>query len=874
MSDVPGLDPARWRRAQELFHEALERRPEERDAFVDSESGGDDVIAAIVRDMLREDARDGSLLDRDVAEAAREAFEAGAAPPEEFGPYRLIRPLGEGGMGVVHLAERTDLHNQVAIKFLRDAWASPLRRERFLSEQLMLAQLRHPSIAQILDAGVLPGGMPWFAMEYVEGLPLDQYCRKHALGVRARLRLFRAVCEAVLHAHQRALIHRDLKPANILVTAGAQVKLLDFGIARALEDGPGLAGSTRTGVRFMTPAYAAPEQVRGGPTGVHTDVYSLGVLLYELLADRRPYDLEGCTAAEVERLVCEHTPPRPSAVAAAPDRRESWSDLDVLCLTAMQKDPSRRYRSVDSLLRDLDHYLAGEPLEARTDGAGYRIGKFARKHWRALATAAGAFAVLVSLVAGYTMRLTQARNLALAQSARAERIQRFMVELFEGSDESAGPSDTLRVVSLLERGAQEARLLDGDPEVQADLLLTLGGIQQKLGRFEQADTLLRASLAIRLRTAKGDSTALARGLVAMSWLRAEQSELDEADSLAIAAVALLERHPRGSTLELAGALRTRGSVLELKGEYAQAIDVLTRTARLDSLGGASPAEASETLTQLANNHFYSGHLETADSLNRRVLALDRVLHGDRHPHVASDLLNLGAAQFEWGHWAEAERFDREALAIYRAWYGEEHYETAASLTMLGRALIAQDELAEADSVLRRALRTREHVFGAAHPSVASTLNELARVAQKQKRYDDAEAGFARMLAIYRENYGEKHYLIGLALTNLGAVDMDRGRPTAAEPRFREALKRYAETLPADHAFVGIGRLRLGRSLLRQRRYDEALAESRAGYDLLSARTKAPEDWLRSGREDLVAEYEALGRHEEARALRTSPPGAR
>ncbi len=868
MSRPEDADPARWRRAQSLFHAALEQPPERREPFVAEQSGGDLALAETVLAMLREDAAGGSMLDRSVAHAAESVFGSGAPAPREIGVYRILRPLGEGGMGAVYLAERTDLRNLVAIKLLRDAWASPARRERFMAEQRMLAQLRHPNIAQIHDAGVLPEGTPWFAMEYVEGVPLDEYGRMHALDVRARLALFRAVCEAVLHAHQRAVIHRDLKPANILVTAGGQVKLLDFGIARPIEEDGG--DRTLTGLRLLTPAYAAPEQLRGGTTGVHTDLYSLGVILYELLAGRRPYDLAGRTAAEAERLVCDEMPPRPSAVAEAPDRRESWPDLDVLCLTAMQKEPSRRYRSVDSLLRDVDHYLSGEPLEARSDGAAYRFGKFARRHWRPLAAAAAALTVLVALVTGYTLRLTQARNVAVAQSARAERIQRFMVELFEGADESAGPSDTLRVVSLLERGAQEARLLDGEPEVQADLLLTLGGIQQKLGEFDRADSLLGASLAIRRRITGKDSTGVARGVVAIAWLRAEQSELEEAEALARSAVALLERRPVPETADLAGALRTLGSVLELKGDYPGAIEVLTRTAHLDSLCAVPAADASGTLTELANNHFYSGHLETADSLNRRVLAIDRVLHGERHPHVASDLLNLGAVQFEWGRWAEAERYDREALAIYRAWYGEEHYETAASLTMLGRALIAQDELAEADSVLRRALRTRERVFGPDHPSVASTLNELARVAQKQRRFDDAEAGFRRMLSIYRTAYGEKHYLIGLAVTNLGAVDMDRGRHAAAEARFREALRRYDGTLPPDHAFVGIGRLRLGRALLRQRRYSEAVAESEAGYALLRARAKPPADWLRSGREDLLAEYEALGRAEDARALRAEP----
>ena len=445
-----------------------------------------------------------------------------------------------------------------------------------------------------------------------------------------------------------------------------------------------------------------------------------------------------------------------------------------------------------------------------------------------------------------------------------------------------GPQAYLIALSDLTERERATQLLRTVLGSVSDAILTIDahGIVQSANEAaarqfgRTADTLIGASLEIRRRHAERDGLAFARGLVAMGWLRAEQSELEEADSLVRTAVALLERSPRTPPAELAAALRAQGGVLELKGDYARAIEVLTRSARLDSLAGTSAAEASETLTSLANNHFYSGHLEIADSLNRRVLALDRAVHGDRHPHVASDLLNLGAVQFEWGRWAEAERYDREALAIYRAWYGEQHYETAASLTMLGRALIAQDELAEADSVLRRALRTRERVFGSSHPSVASTLNELARVAQKQKRFDDAEAGFRRMLAIYRESFGEKHYLIGLALTNIGAVQMDRGRPRDAEPLFRDALKRYAETLPEDHAFVGIGRLRLGRSLLRQRRYEEALTESKAGYELLGAREKAPQEWLRSGREDLVAEYEALGRPNEARALRKDPPGAR
>ncbi len=861
------MDAARWQRVQVIFHAALALPAAERSACVARECDGDGALADAVHGMLAEDERAGSLLDRGIADVAEAAFRGHAELPGDIGPYRMLRLLGEGGMGAVYLAERTDLRNLVAIKLLRDAWASPARRERFTAEQRTQAQLTHPSIARLYDADVLPDGTPWFAMEYVDGLPLDRYCESHRLGVRDRLSLFRSVCEAVLHAHQRAVIHRDLKPANILVTAGGQVKLLDFGIAKQIEELAPDVARTRTELRLMTPAYAAPEQVRGGTLGVHTDVYSLGVVLYELLTGRLPHDVTGKAPGEIDRLIGDVEPLKPSSVAPTRMRVASWADLDVLCLTALQKDPVRRYRSVESLIRDIDHYLAGEPLEARPDTAGYRLGKFARRHWQPLAITALVMALLVVLVVSYTVRLTQARNAALAQSARAERIQHFMVELFQGGDETAGPSDTLRVVSLLDRGVREARLLDGEPAVQADLLQALGGIQQKLGDFNRADSLMSAALAVRRSAFGNDHPDVVRSIVAMAWLRAEQSRLEEAEGLAHDGIARLERQRPTDPARLAEANRVLGSVLELKGDYPRAIEVLTRTTRLDSLGGVSPSDASETLTELANCHFYSGHLDQADSLNRRVLILDRGMHGDRHPRVASDLLNLGAIQFEWGRWAEAERYYREALSIYRDWYGEQHYETAASLTMLGRTLIPQGKLGEASQVLTRALVIREHVFGPEHPSVASTLNEIARVAQKEKRFDDAEAGFSRMLAIYRRAYDDKHYLIGLAINNLGAIEMDRGRPAAAEPRFREALRRYATTLPAEHAFIGIARLRLGRSLLQQKRFPEALAESRAGLDVMLAQSKAPAEWLESGRVDLVSEYTALGRTVEADAMR-------
>jgi serine/threonine protein kinase len=283
------MDSTRWQRVQSLFHEAADLPASERRVFLETQCGNDAGLVSEVLTLLEEDARGGSLLDGDVAAVASQIFSdpsSGSLPFKEFGPYRIKQALGEGGMGVVYLAEREDLGNEVAIKILRDAWVSPARRERFNAEQRTLAQLNHPSIARLYDADTSPDGTPFFVMEYVEGVPLTEFCKTQKCSIPERLRLFRAVCEAVLYAHQHAVIHRDLKPSNILVKTDGGIRLLDFGIAKHVENLGELVDQTITGLRLMTPAYAAPEQIRGEQVGIQSDVYSLGVVLYELLAGR------------------------------------------------------------------------------------------------------------------------------------------------------------------------------------------------------------------------------------------------------------------------------------------------------------------------------------------------------------------------------------------------------------------------------------------------------------------------------------------------------------------------------------------------------------------------------------------------------------
>ena len=867
------MNAARWEQIQALFHEVADLPDPAQRASLEAQCAEDPTLMTEVLSLLEQDARGDSLLDRDAAHVAAEVLDEGIPPAlldQTFGPYRLKEALGQGGMGVVYLAEREDLGSVAAIKILRDAWLSPDRRERFASEQRTLAQLNHPSIARLYDADTLPDGTPWFVMEYVEGVPLTEFCEHQASSILERLRLFRAVCEAVEHAHRHLIVHRDLKPSNILVKPDGSVKLLDFGIAKQLDSLEGPVDRTRTGLRLMTPAYAAPEQILGDPVGIHTDIYTLGVVLYELLTGRLPFDLSNRTPGEAETAIIKQGRERPSAAAKEKSiSRRAWADLDVLCLTAMHIEPQRRYRTVEALIRDIDHYLAGEPLEARPDTFGYRIGKFVRRNWQPVSAAAASLLVVVSLVVFYTVRLATARNAAVAEAGRTQRIQHFMLNLFQGGDEAVGPADSLRVVTLLDRGVQEAQALDGEPAVQAELRETLGSIYQKLGKLERADSLLGTALDQRRSLFGPDNAEVARSLVALGRLRVDQAQDEEAERLAREGLEMSKRQLRPNDPAIASATLALGQILEERGQYAEAIEVLEEAVRLRRAAGGPPTpELASSLRELANTHYYAGHLAVADSLDRLVLGMTRRLNGERHPLVAEDLINLGAVQQEWGHYQDAERYYRQALDITQAFYGPNHYKTAAGLTVLGRALRFEPQgNDEAQRLFERALVIRERVFGRVHPQVASTLNELGGVALARGRFDEAEALARRVLAIYRTVYGRKHAFTGVGVANLASVYMKHNQYSQAEPLFREAIGIFTETQGAEHLNTGIARIKLGRTLLRQHRYAEAVGETLAGYEILAKRTDRGVSWLVDARKDLVAAYDALGQPEKAARFR-------
>jgi eukaryotic-like serine/threonine-protein kinase len=456
---TPGIDDTeRWRVVEDLFQRACDLPPEERPAFLDGAGGGDSSLRVEVESLLASADQTFGFIQQPVSDAALAVSQYLPASGKRIGPYEICALIGEGGMGQVYLARRADqsYSQNVAVKFMRGDFGRD--REmllRFRVERQILANLNHPNVARLLDGGVTPEGLPWLALEYVEGVPIDEYCRRHNVSLRARLELFLTVCAAVEYAHRNLVIHRDIKPANVLVTSEGVPKLLDFGIAKLLAPEFTEALETRSSERLMTPEYACPEQVRGEPASTAADVYALGVLLYELLAGRRPFRVKSDSPLEIARIICEQTPAPPSVACAtdpqAPglDSRRLKGDLDTIVLMAMRKEPERRYSSVAQLSADIRAYLGGYPLVARGDSWGYRSRTFIKRHKASVASGA----TLAMALAGFGVGMGILAQRANRERETAQQEAQFLAGMFQAATPDAARGQTITARNLLDRGA-------------------------------------------------------------------------------------------------------------------------------------------------------------------------------------------------------------------------------------------------------------------------------------------------------------------------------------------------------------------------------------------------------------------------------------
>ena len=812
------LDPERWRRIAALAEQAFELGPAEVPALLDRECGADPTLRAEVEALIAADRGAGPsfleapvTLDAAMLDASGEGAGANVSPSEmegrRVGAWRLLRELGRGGMGAVYLAERADgaYEQQVALKLIKRGLDTDEILQRFLRERRILARLEHPHIARLLDGGVTDDGLPWFAMEHVEGRAITAWCEERHARLAERLRLFRAACQAVQHAHRSLVIHRDLKPSNIFVTAAGEVKLLDFGIARLLADeGAGDTTLTRGGDRLLTPHYAAPEQIRGEDATTATDLYSLGVVLYELLAGSRPYGRGARTVEEAERAVLDEEPAPPSEVRRE-WRQDLRGDLDHIALMALRKESRQRYPSVDALLDDLERFHEGLPVRATPPSTAYQLAKFVRRH-RAAVVAGGIVALTVvagaivalwqvaaavllvaSLVGGLAAAIWQARA-ARREAAKADEVKRFLVSVFEVSDPSQARGQSVTARELLDRGAQRIESeLRGQPVLRVEIMGVLGDLYVKLG-------------------------------LADPGLRLVGQELE-----------MLEASTRRAPRALAAARRRHGNLLILKGEWKAAEAPLREAARLHAASlGESSAEYAEDLDQLATVLRFQAQLAEAERCARQSLEIRRRVFGNQHPLVATSLNNIAVLAREAGRLDESEALYGESLRIRRVTLPREHPDVCSTLNNLAVLLRQMGRYEASEQVAREALALHVQLYGEQHAATVSVLNTLGALMLNTGRPKEAEPLFRRIMDYWRSHEGGGHPNAVATLNNIATALRDQGEFAAAEPLQREAVEHWRSQFGNRHPFYAYGLVNLAAVVRELGRLEEArdlLAES-------------------------------------------------
>jgi serine/threonine protein kinase len=824
------VGPTEWmKRVEAIFHETLGRPAASRRGFLHQQCGDDAALLHDVEALLTADQREDAFLE---VPALGPSFSMPqpevldkAASPRRIGPYQLVRLLRSGGMAHVWLARRVDGHfeKNVAIKLIKRGMDTDTILARFEQERQVLARLEHPNIARLIDGGATEDGLPYLVMELVDGMAIDRYCNECRLSVSARIVLFRDICAAVQYAHQALVIHRDIKPGNILVTADGHAKLLDFGIAKLLADDPGhtVAAGTRHGGALLTPEYASPEQHRGEPVTTATDVYSLGVVLYELLTSLKPSGRR--RSAEHGSLVPPEEPTRPSTrvlrYSADGGPEADWpegnparlarrlrGDLDTILLKALAPEPTHRYATVDQLSEDLKFHLEHRPIAARPPTRLYRARRFVERN---RASVAAGFIALAAILVGLVVttvaylqtdaarrgeikqrqladfRLFQAQEAQAQTSAEAAKLRAtnaFLQELMSTNDPlmKLRPNIELREVLADAGRALDAGALAGQPEVEAAIRVTVGRTYKNLRMCDRAEPHVQKALEIQRGLPTGEDLSLSETMYLLAVCLCEQQKFREGIPL----------HRRS---------------LEIQRKLAPQ-DEKTIMARL--LGLSTALRDADKLAE-------------AESRLREALAISLRLNGPRHKDTADTRYRLGWALYLQKRNDEAESELRTALALQQDLLGEKHPACGDSLLRLGLTLERENRISEAESLIREAAAHLKNAFGDVHPLTIRARGNLARFLSRHNKLDEAEAMQREVCAQAEAYYGPSNPSVGDSLQYLSQIQSLRGDLSDAEESLLGAMKRHGAALGNDDPRVQGERIALADLFEKEGRYTDA-----------------------------------------------------
>ncbi len=872
---MSGIAPERWQRIETILDEILDLPPKERGPRLEHLTTGEEELRREVESLLAEDVRTRGPLDSSIDEVAGDLLGEAAPSAGEWigrriGAYRVLRELGRGGMGEVLLAERADglFEHHVALKIVRGETSAGVA-ERFTHERNILARLRHPNIASLYDGGTTENGRPYFAMEFVDGERITAYCDRLKLDVDARLALFESVCHAVHHAHRNLIIHRDLKPSNVLVTSEGVVKLLDFGIAKVLD--PDDLAETTTQV-FMTPAYAAPEQVLALPTSTATDVYSLGVLLYELLSGQNPHgDTSRSRSVELARAIVEDDPRPVSEIAGKPVRRKLRGDLDNILEKALRKTPEERYASVEALRLDLERHRRSLPVSARPATLRYRVRKFVRRNRVGTAAGIAAAAALLIGVAGVAWQARVAsheRDRAREEAKRASAVKDYLLEVFSSVDPTFESGESMTALQLAERGA--ARLgsrFESDPAIRTEISQVLGKVMMKLAAYDRADTLLTA--ALQEHRASHRMHGVVETLMDLGEVARWRGELDDASRLMEEAVAtsLAELPPNDPRIAKAYAQLAIVRSDQNRFEEAEAAmaECLRRTR---ATFGPGSLEEAEYLTSSALAYKVSGKNAETESALREALAIHRAKGGGENGVTMSKILSaLCDVLDDLDRLEEAEAAGRESVEIMDREYGEiGHPEQGIVLSNLAGTVRRLNRLAEAESMQVRAIEIFKKHLGDEHYYVARQYNNLSLTRMSMGNVAGAESLQTEAIRLMKKQLGDRHASLVSPMQNHGNALLDLGRGAEAEAQYREALSIAIETYGETNLNVSYPMLGISSVLRNLGRYDEAERYAREAWDIRLAAVGKGHSQELSARLSVVGVLRLRGRTKEAREL--------
>ncbi len=803
--------PEQWPRVKEIVAEALERESGERGIYLDEICGQDVALRLEVDSLLAAFDESGRLFDVEGAESH--------STKETIGPYRLIRELGAGGMGQVWLAEQTEpVRRLIALKVIRAGVFDTGLMKRFQSERQSLAIMDHPSIAKVFDAGSTTAGQPYFAMEYVDGLPITDYCDQNRLGIRERLALFLEVCEGVQHAHQKAIIHRDLKPSNILVLqidGKPHPRIIDFGLAKAMApNDPGQTMFTRMGAFLGTPGYMSPEQADPDIRDIDTraDVYSLGVLLYELLTGFLPFDTSDWKKQQLDeilRRLRESDPRRPSSkVSSSRDAsmaraavrgvdsgqlaRLLRGDLDSIALKALEKERERRYGTAFELAADIGRYLENRPVVARPASGLYRLRKYIRRNRAAVAFVAGIFVVLGGFAITQTIQLRRITR----ERDRADRITKFMTNMFEVSDPSEARGNTVTAREILDKSSKEIETsLAQDPQAQAEMMEVMGEVYESLGLYSRSDDLLRRAVETRRRVLGPDHPDTLKSMAELAATLHEEGRQADAEKLERETFALRRKvlGPRdkatlASMVNLASTLKSEGHYSDAEAMQREALLLLRQTR------GPENEDTLTCMSNLANTLSMEHRYSEAEPLRRETLQIRTKVFGPDAPDTLISMANLADTLFCEGRYTEAEQLGRESLAIDRRVFGPEHPITLVVMYNLASALNKKGRYAEADALGRTTLQVRTRVLGPQHSRTLLSKYNLATSLIGEGHYPEAEKLLNEAIAGQRQVLAPNDPDTAASIYELAILKVYQGRNDEAVVHLQDAV---SHGLPLD-----------------------------------------------------------------------------